>query len=135
MSQTKIRAALEAALAAMLPAITTAWENVSFTPPASTTPYQEAFTLFAEPEDPEAGHALHIQRGIFQINLKYPLGAGDATARARAKMLIDTFYRSRSFTSGGVTVSVEKTPEAGQGTVDGDRWLIPVKIRFFAQIS
>lgn len=135
MSQVKIRAALEVALNAIAPALATAWENSAFVPPAASVPYQQAFMLFAEPDDPEAGHAVHIQRGIFQINLLYPIGVGDATARARAKVLIDTFYRSRSFTSGGVTVSVERTPEAGQGTVDGDRWLIPVKIRFFSQIA
>lgn len=135
MSQIKIRAALETALNAILPAIDTAWENVSFNPPASSTPYQAAFVLFAEPDDPEAGHALHIERGILQINLKYPLQTGDGTARARAELIRTTFYRGRSFTSDGVTVSVENTPEAGQGTVDGDRWLIPVKIRFKSQIT
>ena len=135
MSQVKIRAALETALNAMSPSLSTAWENVAFSPPASSVPYQRAFLLFAEPDDPEAGHALHIERGIFQINLLYPLQSGDGTARARADLIKATFYRSRSFTSGGVTVSIEKTPEAGQGTVDGDRWLIPVKIRFFTQIT
>lgn len=135
MSQVKIRAALETALAAMAPALSTAYENVPYTPPASSVPYQRVFLLFAEPDDPEAGHVLHVERGFMQINLMYPLGVGDATARARAKLIQDTFYRGCSFTSGGVTVSVERTPEAGQGTVDGDRWFIPVKVRFSAQIT
>lgn len=135
MSQVKIRAALETALAAMTPALDTAWENVAYTPPASSTPYQSAFILFAEPDDPEAGNSLHVERGIFQINLKYPLQAGDGAARARAELIQSTFYRGRSFTYSGVTVSVERTPEAGQGTVDGDRWFVPVKIRFLSQIT
>jgi hypothetical protein len=135
MSQIKIRAALETALAAIAPALSTAWENVAFTPPASSVPYQCAFVMFAEPDDPEAGRTMYFERGIFHINLLYPLGAGDATARTRAKLIKDTFYRGRSFTSGGVTASVEKTPDAGQGSVDGDRWLIPVKIRFTSQIT
>lgn len=134
MSQVKIRAALETALAAMTPALSTAYENVAFTP-VPGTPYQRAFLLPAEPDNPEAGHVVHIARGIFQVNLMYPLQAGDSTARTRAELIRTTFYRSRSFTSGGVTVSVEKTPEAGQGTPDGDRWMIPVKIRFVSQIS
>lgn len=133
MSQVSIRAALETALNALAPAIATAWENVTFAPPASSTPYQAAFILFAEPENPEAG-AVRFERGIFQVNLLYPLKAGDSTARARAEMVRTAFYRGRSMSSGGVTVVVEKTPEAGQGTVSGDRWLIPVKIRFFAQL-
>lgn len=134
MSQVSIRAALEVALAAISPALETAWENHAFTPPAPSVPYQRAFVLFAEPSDPEAGNAIHFERGIFQINLMYPLQAGDSTARARAEAIRTAFYRGRSMTSGGITAVVEKTPEAGQGTVDGDRWFIPVKIRFFAQI-
>lgn len=135
MSQIKIRAALETALAAITPAIATAYENIPFTPPAADVPYQAAFVLFAEPENPEAGNAINLQRGIFQVSLLYPLQVGDSTARARAELLRTTFYRGRAFTNGGVTAIVEKTPEAGQGTVDGDRWFIPVKIRFVSQIT
>lgn len=134
MSQIKIRAALETALAAMSPSLTTAYENVPFTPPASSSPYQRAFVMFAEPDDPEAGHSMHIERGIFQVNLLYPLQAGDSTARARAEAIKTTFRRGATFTKDSINTVVEKTPEAGQGTPDGDRWMIPVKIRFSAQI-
>ena len=134
MSQVKVRTALEETLAAMTPALATALENVRFTPPAANVPYQKAFVLFAEPDDPEAGHSLHFERGIFQVTLMYPLQTGDGTARARAEAIRAIFYRGASFTNSGITVVVVNTPEAGQGVVEDGRWSIPVKIRFLAQI-
>ena len=134
MSQVSIRAALETALAAMTPAITTSWENVSFVPPASSVPYQAAYLLFATPDNPTFGNKYHRENGIFQVSLNYPLQAGDSAARTRAELIRTTFYRGASFASGGVTVTIEKTPEITSGTPDGDRWMVAVKIRFYASI-
>lgn len=133
MSQVAVRAALETALNAMNPALSTAWENAAFTPPASSTPYQRAFVMFAEPDNAEFGRA-HRQQGIFQVTLCYPLQAGDAAARARAASIMSTFYRGSSFTSGGVTVTIARTPYAGAGAVEGDRWIVPVKIPFITGV-
>ena len=69
-----------------------------------------------------------------QIKLMYPLQVGSVTAITRAELIRSTFYRGASFTASGVTVIIERTPEIGAGSVEGDRWAIPVKIRFFANI-
>jgi hypothetical protein len=116
----------------MSPALATAWENIAFTPPASSVPYQRAFILFAEPDNSEFG-ANYTDQGIFQVSLCYPLQAGDATARTRAGLIRTTFARGLTFTSGGTTVTIQRTPEIGQGQVEGDRWVIPVKIRFYSR--
>ena len=134
MSQAAIRAALETALDAMSPALATAWENVAFTPPVSTVPYQRAFLLFATPVNPDMGRGVTRESGIFQINLCYPLQAGDGAARARVALLRDTFYRSATFVSGSTKVIMRNTPEAGAGAASGDRWIVPVKCIFFADI-
>lgn len=132
MSQVAIRKALEIALNAMTPALPTAWENVTFQPPDPALPFQRVFILFAEPDDAELGSANHTERGIFQINLLYPLQAGDKDARARAELIKSTFARANSFSNSGISTIIERTPEASGGMVDGDRWLVPVKCRFFA---
>lgn len=124
-----IRIALETALAAMAPSLATAWENTAFAPPASSVPYQRAYILFSTPDNQEFG-ASHIQQGIFQINLLYPLQAGPADAADRAELIRASFRRGFSFTNSGVTVNITRTPEVGQGLPDGDRWLVPVKVRF-----
>lgn len=132
MSQLTIRAALETALDGMSPALSTEWENVSFTPPASSTPYQRAHILFATPDNAVIGNEW-MERGIFQVTLRYPIQTGDAAARGRVALLRTEFYRGRTLTSGSTRVIIERTPDAGGGTADGDRWVVPVRIRWFSQ--
>lgn len=127
-----IRAALETALNAMSPALATAWENMAYTPVAGTA-YQQVHILFAAPDNLEFG-SHHREVGYMQVKLMYPLQVGTATIAARAELIRTTFYRGASFTSSGVTVVIEKTPEVSPGSVEGDRWAVPVKVRFFANI-
>lgn len=134
MSLVAIRNALEDALKAADPAMATGFENVSFTPPDIETPYQLAYLLPAEPDNKEFG-PIFQERGIFQISLFYPLKAGTALAVGRAELLRSTFSRAASFVNSGVTVTITKTPEIGQGSPDGDRWFIPVKCRFSAFVT
>lgn len=133
MSAVLVRAALEVALNAMSPSLATAWENAPYAP-ISGTPYQRVNLLLAEPDNPEMGGHLHTERGYLQVSLAYPLNAGPGTATARADLIRSTFYRGRSFTSGAITVHIEKTPEIAPGRVEEDRFVIPVKVRFFAHI-
>lgn len=133
MSLASVRIALESKLNAMTPALSTAWENVPFTP-VSGTPYQAAYLLPATPANPTMGDGYYREQGIFQVSLFYPLQAGPVTAAARAILIQTTFKRGTTMTSGTVKVIVERTPEIGQGRVDGDRWHVPVKIRWFAGI-
>lgn len=130
MSLVLIRAALETALAAISPPLATAYENAPYTP-AVGTPYQRVFMLAADPLNPEMGTHT-IERGYLQISLAYPLNAGPGAAGARAELIRNTFYRGRSFTAGGVTVIVEKTPEVSPAIIEADRYVLPVKVRFFA---
>lgn len=134
MSQNSIRKALETALLSIDPTFSSAWQNDTFVPPNADTPYQEAFTMFAEPDDAEMGHTMYREQGIFQINLRYPLKAGDAAARAKSKTIRDFFYRSRTLVADGVNTIIERTPFVGQGTRQDDRWVVPMKIRFYAHI-
>jgi hypothetical protein len=64
----------------------------------------------------------------------YPLQTGPAQAEARAELIRATFYRGASFTSGSVTVNIEDVPEVSSGREDGDRWAVPVRIRWRARI-
>ena len=132
MSVIKIRAALETALNGMTPALETAWENVPFTP-VTCTPYQQVNLLFANPFNPEMG-PLQQQSGYMQVMLLYPIDTGTAAINARAELIKATFPRAATFTSGGVIVTIEKTPEIAPGRVDVDRYAIPVKIRFYSNI-
>jgi hypothetical protein len=138
MSQVKIRAALETAVNAMTPAILTAWENNAFPNVNASITYQVVTVLFATPDDlvtlGGGGAGMHTENGLMVVNLRYPLQTGDGAARARAELLKTTFRRGTSFTNNGVTVIINRTPEAGAGIVDGDHWSVPVKIRFYSNV-
>jgi len=129
-----VRSALEAALAAMSPALATAWENLPYTP-VPGTPYQRVYLLPARPENPELGGALQIEQGYMQVSLAYPLDTGPAAATARAELIRSTFARGTSLTDSGITTIIPETPEIAPGRVEEDRFVVPVKVRFTAQIQ
>jgi hypothetical protein len=134
MSQAAIREALEAALVTITPALATAWENRDFVKPAEGTAYQEAYVLFAAPDNPEMG-GLYTERGFLQVNLQYPKGAGPAPSDARAALIRAKFLRGAAFVSSGITVTITKTPEVAPARIENDRYLVPVRIRFHAHIG
>jgi hypothetical protein len=133
MSVVSIRAALESALAAMTPALATAYENAGYVPTPGT-PYQDVAVLFARPENRE-NNAAHLALGFMQVTLRYPLNSGSAAAAARAEAIRIAFPRGRTVSSGGVNVTISDTAETLPAYVDGDRFAIPVRVRFFSHIT
>ena len=130
MSAVAIRSALEAALAAMTPALSTSWENVPYSPVVGTA-YQRVHVLFAEPSNPEIGRFTQ-ERGFLQVQLVYPLGSGRAAAATRAELIRASFYRGRALTASGVTTTIEKTPEIAPARFEDDRYILTIRVRFFA---
>lgn len=133
MSFLDVRAALEARLDVMTPALATAWENLNFTPP-STLPYQEVFLLPAEPDNAEFG-PMFTERGLLQVTLCYLLGAGPKAAADRAQLVRAQFRRGLSLVKNGTVVTIEKTPEIGVAQIDDARYRVPVRVRWYANVG
>ena len=154
MSISSIRTALETKLNSITPAISLAWENVPFTP-VTGVPYAQMFLIPAAPDNSTLGDGFYREQGLLQVSLFYPLQAGPQTAEARASLIRAAFKRgtgiiigvlgiswdggiswdnSISWAEGTITIIIDRTPEIGQGRVDGDRWHVPVKIRYEAGI-
>lgn len=133
MSAVAIRAALETALSAISPAMATAWENLPFTP-TDGTPYQRVYLLLGDPDNPEMG-TFTQDRGFLQISLAYPLGAGPGAAMARAELIRSAFKRGTTLTASGITTTIEKTPEISPALIEDDRYVVPVRVRFFANYT
>jgi len=133
MSISSVRIALETKLATITPALSTAYENVPFTP-VTGVPYAAAYLLPATPANPTMGDGYYREQGIFQVTLRYPLQAGPKTAADRAELIRAAFKRGTTLTSGTVSVIIERTPEIGQGRRDGDRWMQIVRIRWYAGV-
>jgi len=133
MSAVYIRRALQTALAGMTPALTTVFENESGEPSLPTAAYQKVYILFAEPDNATYGRSYH-EVGFMQVDLMYPEGSGPSAAATRAELLRSTFKRGDSFTSNGITVTIQRTPEILPARNEGGRYVQPVRIRFFAHI-
>lgn len=128
MSIVAIRSALESALDGMTPALSTSWQNVPFTP-VTGTPYQRATLLLAEPDNREFGASFQEQ-GFLQVDLCYPQSVGSNAVEARAELLRTTFKRGTTIGS----LMITATPEIKPAYNDGDRYVVPVRIRFHIYI-
>lgn len=133
MSAVHVRAALETALATISPALATANENVAFTPTAGTA-YQQVTLILADPDNAENNASYRLD-GMLQVSLMYPQGVGAGPATARAELIRSTFRRGTTFSAGGITTMVFKTPEIMTGRNEGDRFHLPVRIPFTAQVT
>lgn len=130
MSLLAVRNALETALNGISPSLATAWENSPYTP-VFGTPYQRVYLLAAEPDNPEMGRHV-VERGFLQVSLAYPLDDGPGAAMTRAELIRSTFYRGAAFTASGITTQIERTPEIAPAQIEDDRYVVPVRVRFFA---
>lgn len=134
MSVVTIRAALEGALAAMLPALAAAWENAEYVPTPGTA-HQRVYLLLAQPQMLEMSQNLHRERGYMQVSLFYPIGAGPSAAATRAELIRSTFYAGRDLVSSGTTVTIDGTPEIAPAMVEDDFYVLPVKVRFYSHVT
>lgn len=139
MSIAKVRAALETRLGTLAPALSSAFENKAFEPVAGT-PYQRVYVLPARTLS--VGQDLRTRQltGIFQVSLFYPIntyqGASGITAvQTRADLLCAHFAAGTRLIFQGVRVNVDEPPSISTGFPDGDRFVVPVSIRYIAFIS
>lgn len=134
MSLLQIRQVLEMQLATVLPALDTANENFRFQPSANV-PYQRLDLLPAETSNPSFGDNFRRESGIFQVMLCYPIFFGSANALTQAELICLAFRRGSSFTAGGITVQIDRTPTVASAIIDADRYCVPVRVRYFANVT
>lgn len=134
MSDLAVRRALETRLLTMTPALSTAFENVAFTP-TQGVPYQRANMLPAAPDNTMLGPREWMEIGIFQVTLFYPQGAGSADAQARAEAVREHFKRGTTLSHSGVTTIITHTPAKAAGFVSGGFYAVPISIRYQACIA
>lgn len=129
MSTSTIRQALETALLTISPSIDTVFENVEFTPVVGTG-YQRVFFLFTKPDNAYTGRRFN-QRGYMQVVLNYPELVGSSDVQTRAEAIRSKFKSGLKFS----TVSIDGTPDIGQGTNQDGRYIVPVFVNFFQHVQ
>lgn len=125
----EIKKAFEKSLATITPALSTAYESVSFTPVAGT-PYQRVQLVPRRPENPTMGDSYYREVGEFQIFLAYPANKGSAEALARAELVQLHFARGTTLIEGSSEVIITRTPQITGSTISGDRIVVPVIINY-----
>jgi hypothetical protein len=134
MSNVNIRRAIEKKLALLTPALSTAYENLTFTPVANV-PYQRVNLLLADPEDLVKGRGLTKLQGIAQITLFYPQGNGTKDAGERAELVKAHFKPLQTLLEGSTEVQITDTARIATGYPDGDRYVVPISIPWYCYIT
>ena len=130
----KIKKAFEKKLAALTPAISTAYESVSFTP-VSGVPYQRVQIVPDAPTNTVLSSGFYRETGEFQIFLMYPPNQGTGTALARAQLVRDYFKRGTNLVESGLTILIFRTPTIAGTRVVGDRLVVPVIIQYTCDVN
>jgi hypothetical protein len=129
MALPRIKQALEKHLAALSPALSTAVENISFTPVLGT-PYQDVQIVPRAPDNQTLGDGYYRESGELQVFLCYPSGAGSAACMTRAILTRDHFKRGTTLSQGGIEVIIMSTPKITSGSVFNDRYVIGVFMEY-----
>jgi len=107
-------------------------ENALFMP-TSRVPYVELRTLDAG-IDPITIRGVDEQITILQASLNYPVGTGDATAKAKAQEIIDS-YNFNAPIAGAGQVTIASKKEQFEGEAAKGWYKIVVRINFLTYLT
>lgn len=131
MTYKTIQAALEKKLATITPALATAYENLPFTPTVGT-PYQRVNLMPNQTLDLAITADVRQYYGLFQVTLFYPAASGRGAAQTRADAIDAAFKPVQRLTEGSTKVELIESVQVTGGYQDGDRWVVPITIRWRA---
>lgn len=139
MSEKTIRSLYESRLAtwvaARVPALNVAYENVAFTPPSDGSTYLRCFLLPADTDSQDLEGKHEIFRGIFQVSIIAKAGAGLGAAKGIADELRALFPNNLRLTKDDFAVQIITPCSQGPMIQDTDAATIPVWFRYRADIS
>jgi hypothetical protein len=99
--------------------LSTAYENVDFSPVDGTAWAMINF-LPAQPEPTSIGQdGIDLHTGVFQIALKYPPNTGRSAVVAKADAIAAVFYAGAHLGYNGQYVTISSCGRSGGGLVDG----------------
>lgn len=135
MSFVDAKKAIEKKLNTLSGVIATAREGMAFNPTVGTA-YQRINILKAAPEDMTQGRKMTRISGIAQITLFYPapVATGTTLPDSMAESIKAHFKPVQTLTEGSTKVFITDSATIATGFADGDRWVVPVSIPFFANI-
>lgn len=124
-----IRAALDTRLSTWADLPPVAWEGQDFAPTDGVT-YAAVNLLPNRPDNPTLTESLIDAGGVYQVSLYFPRGADTGVIDALAGSLVAHFTAGLSLVAATIRVRVVGTPAITAGIPTGDRWLVPVSVRY-----
>lgn len=105
-------------------------ENISEEKPPGT--YLEAFDLPATPQTLDLALSCHVYRGVYQVNVVLPAGAGTASGRELARQVAARFTEGGGIDGDGFTCWVAGPPAISAGILNPRKthYSIPVSIPY-----
>lgn len=128
----EIKKAAERKLSTLTPAVPTAYEGVSFTPP--NTMYQRVQFTIQTPDDPVLGTGFHRERMQLQVFVVGAANKGTSEVINRAELIRNHFAKGLVLQEGNVKIHVLKTPQIAGNTVVSERVICPVLIDLVAEV-
>ena len=122
----------ERKLSQITPAVPTAYESVTFDPPA--TMYQRTQFVINPPTDPVFEAGFHRENIQFQVFVNAPLNQGTAAAIAQATKIRNAFKKGTTAFEGTTHIHVLRTPQISGTTVINDRIICPVLIPLTGEV-
>ncbi|EFV40446.1 hypothetical protein HMPREF0864_02177 [Enterobacteriaceae bacterium 9_2_54FAA] len=110
-----------------------AMENIEFKP--SKNIYLRSHVLPAGTDVIDLSGTMKVYKGIFQIDIVAPAGAGKAKAGNIADSIIEAFPNNLELSVGEFTVSVDGEPSRMRALSDSTRYLIPISIDYRANVT
>jgi hypothetical protein len=127
----KIKKAFERKLLE-LPEIDTSYEGDDYQP-SINVPYQRLLHLPEAPLNPTLGDTYRREIGVFTVFLNYP-SSMSIEAKERAEQIQALFFRGNTLVEDGLEVIIQRTPAIASGTQAADRYILPVRIQYFASV-
>jgi hypothetical protein len=129
----KIDSALVAGYVAGSFGLSTAYDNVDFTPTVGTA-WARVTTLPVQPAPSSIGtNGEDAHAGVFQITLNYPPNTGRADILAKADAIAAVFYPGASFTYSGQSVTVSSCGIT-QARIIENWCVVYVSVNWFARV-
>ena len=132
MAIAETKKALERHLNSLTPSLPTAFEGVSFDPPA--TMYQRCQWRIDDPSDPVLGAGYHRENTQFQVFVVDVSNKGTGAAIARAELLREHFKKGSTFTEGGHRIMILSTPHITAPPPVGEKVLVAVFISVTTEV-
>lgn len=135
MSQQVITQLLEARLGEWAEAqeLQVAFDNIGFSPPDGI--YLESHVMPATTTAIDLSRQAKVFRGVYQINVIAPAGAGKSAGGLIAEQLIQLFPENQEMSDGGLTCYINSAPSAFAGISSDISYTIPVSMSYRADIS